>query len=136
MDKKITLNATTDNLHKVLEFIEEYLDDAGCSMNAKMQVDMAAEEIFVNIAHYAYEDGKGYATVCVSLSDNPNEITITFIDSGIPYNPLDKADPDISLPAEERQIGGLGIFLTKKLMDGLTYAYENGQNILTMKKGL
>lgn len=103
-------------------------------MKSKMQLDLAVEEIFVNIAKYAYAPGFGKATVRVEVSGDPVTVCITFIDRGIPYDPLKKVDPDVTLSADEREIGGLGIFMTKKVMDDISYEYKNGQNILTLKK--
>ena len=101
-----------------------------------MQISLAAEEVFVNIAHYAYAPDKGRAVVRVEVSGDPVSVTITFMDHGMPYDPLGNEDPDLTLSAEERQIGGLGVFLVKKTMDDVNYEYKNGQNILTLKKNL
>ncbi len=101
-----------------------------------MQIELAVEEIFVNIANYAYAPEIGRATVRVSVSDDPLTVTITFIDRGVPYDPLKRSDPDVTLSAEEREIGGLGIFMTKKVMDEVAYEYKDGQNVLTLKKRL
>ena len=131
---ELMLEASGENLQKVLDFVDARLETADCPMKSKMQLDLAVEEIFVNIANYAYAPGKGKATVRVEVSDAPVTVTITFIDRGVPYDPLKKADPDVTLSAGEREIGGLGIFLTKKVMDDISYEYKNGQNILTLKK--
>ncbi|MBR3991274.1 MAG: ATP-binding protein, partial [Clostridia bacterium] len=112
------------------------LEICDCSPKAQMQMDLAVEEIFVNIANYAYAPDKGRATVRVEVSDDPVTVTITFTDRGVPYDPLKKDDPDVTLPAGEREVGGLGIFLTKQIMDDLSYEYRDGQNILTLKKKL
>ena len=104
-------------------------------MKQQMQIDIAAEEIFVNIAHYAYTPGTGEATICVELYQDPSAIEITFIDQGVPYDPLAKPDPDVTLSAKERKIGGLGIFMVKKSMDEVRYEYLDGCNVLTIKKG-
>ena len=133
---ELEIEANTANLQNVLDFVASHLEAADCPMKSKMQLDLAVEEIFVNIANYAYAPGSGKATVRVEVSKDPVAVTITFVDKGIPYDPLKKADPDVTLSAEERQIGGLGIFLTKKIMDDVSYEYKNGQNILTMKKKL
>ncbi len=98
------------------------------------QIDIAVEELFVNIAHYAYNPETGPATVRVEVEKEPPAVTITFIDNGVPYDPLAREDPDITLSAEERQIGGLGIFMVKKSMDNIEYEYKNGQNILRIRK--
>ena len=132
----LKVEAAVENLEKVLDFINAKLDAAGCSERAKMQIDLAAEEIFVNIASYAYAPGKGDATVRFELAENNSEATLSFTDGGRPFNPLAAAEPDVTLPVEEREVGGLGIFLTGKLMDDFFYEYRGGKNILTMKKKL
>ena len=133
---ELTIEASTDTLQTVLGFVDEKLEMIDCPVKAQMQMDLAVEEIFVNIANYAYAPDKGNATVRVEVSDDPVTVTITFMDRGIPYDPLKKEDPDVSLSADERAIGGLGIFLTKKVMDDVSYVYKDGQNILTLKKKL
>lgn len=96
-------------------------------------IRLVSEEIIVNILNYAYpQQAEGYLTLC--LWDEDGEITLEFIDGGIPFNPLDKADPDISLPLEQREIGGLGIFLVREMMDYVAYTYVNKENRLTIKK--
>ena len=125
-----------DNLPRVLSFIDGHLEQAGCPVKAQMQIDVAAEEIFVNIAHYAYAPDRGKAVVRVEVSGDPVTVSLTFIDHGVPYDPLLREDPDVTLPAEERQIGGLGVFLVKQTMDDVNYVYRDGKNILTLKKGL
>lgn len=134
--KELEIEALTENLPQVLAFVDEQLEAADCPMKIQMQIDIAVEEIFVNIAHYAYAPKVGSAIVRVEMLPDPPSADITFIDSGIPYDPLAKADPDITLSAEERQIGGLGIFMVKKSMDDVKYEYLDGHNILTLKKGL
>ena len=133
---EIELEAVTDNLPQVLSFLEEHLEEAGCPPKAQMQLSVAAEEIFVNIAHYAYAPERGTAVVRVEVAEEPLAVTLTFIDHGTPYDPLAKADPDVTLPAEAREIGGLGIYMTKKLMDDAAYEYRDGKNILKLKKNL
>jgi uncharacterized protein (TIGR02172 family) len=130
---ELELEAKVAYLPEVQDFVDEHID---CSPKARMQISVAVEEIFVNIATYAYAPEDGMATVRVEISEEPVTVTITFMDHGIPYDPLAKADPDLSLTADERQIGGLGIFLTKKTMDDVKYEYEDGKNILTLKKNL
>ena len=103
-------------------------------MKIQMAVCVAIEEVFVNIAHYAYGDGEGDMTLGMGFDEKSREITFRMADRGIPFDPLKKPDPDITLSAEEREIGGLGIYITKKTMDSVTYSYENGENILTMIK--
>ena len=127
------VDAKTENLPAVLSFIEDRLDGMGCSAKTKMQIAVAAEEIFVNIANYAYGDGGGKATVRVDEGDGKT-VAVTFIDRGRMFDPTKASDPDVTLSAEERGIGGLGIFMAKKIMDGVSYEYVDGQNILTLKK--
>ena len=133
---ELELEAVTENLEEVQSFVEDHLEASGCPMKARMQIGVAVEEIFVNIANYAYHPQKGNATVRVEVSEKPVCVTITFLDHGVPYDPLAKDDPDVTLSAQERAIGGLGIFMTKQLMDDVAYAYKDGQNILTLKKNL
>ena len=134
--KELFIEAIKENLDQVLAFVDEQLEEKECPMKVQMQIDLAVEEIFVNIANYAYDPETGPATVRVDVTPDGSVVTITFVDNGVPYDPLAKADPDITLSAEERQIGGLGIFLVKKNMDDVKYEYVNGSNILTLKKGL
>ena len=103
---------------------------------AMMQINVSVEEIFVNIAHYAYSDKTGEAVIEVEIDDEPKTVTITFIDRGVKYDPLAKPDPDVTLSVKDRQIGGLGTFMTKKFMDELSYEYLDGQNVFAMKKNL
>lgn len=132
--KEITVDATIDNIGVVTDFVDEFLEEADCPMKAKMQLDIAIDELFGNIAHYAYREKTGNATVRVELLEAPKAVCVTFIDSGIPYNPLEKPDPDVTLSAEERSIGGLGIFMVKKNMDDMQYDYCDGQNRLRIIK--
>ena len=133
---KIEVRATNENLTKVTEFIDLHLEEIGCPMKKMMQIDLAVEEIYVNVASYAYAPGTGDVTVCFETQQEPAAAVITFMDQGIPYNPLAKEDPDVTLPTEERSIGGLGIFITKKSMDEISYEYREGKNILLLKKYL
>ncbi|MBO5292675.1 MAG: ATP-binding protein [Lachnospiraceae bacterium] len=132
--KEITLDATVENIGVITDFVDEFLDENDCSMDVKMQVDIAIDELFSNIAFYAYTDKIGKATVRVEIQDSPKAVCITFIDSGVPYNPLEKPDPDVTLSAEDRKIGGLGIFIVKRNMDAMQYNYCNGQNRLQITK--
>ena len=128
--------AILENIEVVTDFVNEQLEALDCPMKAQMQIDIAIDELFGNIAHYAYNPEIGQATVRVEVIEDPLAVTITFIDNGVPYNPLEKEDPDTSLSAEEREIGGLGIYMVKKSMDDITYEYKDGQNILAIKKNL
>ena len=134
--KEITLDATLENLDEVLAFVDGCLEEAECPMKAQMQIDVAVEELFVNIASYAYAPGTGSATIQIETERDPLAVSITLIDSGMPYDPLKKPDPDVTLSAAEREIGGLGIFLTRQVMDDVAYEYKDGKNILTLKKNL
>ena len=126
--------AKTDSLSDVLAFVEQKLETFGCSMKLQMAICVAIEEVFVNVAHYAYKDGDGNVEFNISFDEETRNASFQMIDSGVPFDPLKKEDPDISLSAEDRNIGGLGIFITKKTMDNVSYVYENGKNILTMTK--
>lgn len=126
--------AKTDALNDVMAFVEETLEGYECQLKATMAICVAIEEVFVNVAHYAYGDGEGDATLDIGFDEGSREVTFRLSDSGVPFDPLKRPDPDITLSAEERGIGGLGIFITKKTMDSVTYAYEDGKNILTMIK--
>ena len=133
---ELEVDADTEKLGDVLDFIRAHLEEAGCSPRAEMQLTVAAEEIFVNIARYAYAPEKGSAAVRVEVGEDPVSVTITFMDHGRPYDPLSRRDPDVSLSAEEREIGGLGVFITKKVTDEVAYEYRDGRNILTLRKNL
>ena len=134
--KELTIAATVENIETVTNFVNEQLEALDCPIKAQMQIAIAIDELFGNIAHYAYNPEIGKATVRVEVIEDPLAVTITFIDNGVPYDPLAKADPDTTLSAEERDIGGLGIYMVKKSMDDITYEYKDGQNILKIKKKL
>ena len=131
---KQTFSAKIEALSDVLGFVDRMLEHYECPMKTQTAICVAIEEVFVNIAHYAYGDGEGDMTLGIGFDAESREITFRMTDKGTPFDPLKKPDPDITLSAEEREIGGLGIFITKKTMDTVTYAYENGENILTMIK--
>ncbi len=140
--KELTVVANTDNLSAVMAFVDERLEELECSMKIQMQIDIAVEEIFVNVAQYAYQHlspekrAEGQVTISVEDFQAPLQVAITFTDSGIPFDPLAREDPDVSLSVEQRQIGGLGIFMVKKSMDSMEYAYKDGKNILKFTKEL
>lgn len=129
---RLITEAKTEKLDEVLDLIDGVLDEHGCNMKVMTQINIAAEEIFVNIAHYAYGECEGWAEIAAEVADGVAEIT--FIDGGTPYDPLARPDPDVTLSAEERGIGGLGIYIVKKSMDSVSYEYRDGRNILTMRK--
>lgn len=134
--KELTIDATVENVVVVTAFVDEQLEQLDCPIKAQMQVDIAIDELFGNIAHYAYHPKTGPATVRVEVIEEPLAVVITFIDNGVPYDPLAQADPDVTLSAEEREIGGLGIYMVKKSMDDISYEYKDGQNILKIRKNI
>lgn len=143
MEKNIKLEATMDNFKVVSKFVDDLISENVVDELIHDQIIVAVEEIYVNVAHYAYgqldENGdsipdSGTGPVEVIVSDENRVVTITFIDSGIMYNPLEKPDPDVTKPPSERKIGGYGIFMVKKTMDDMTYKYEDNHNILSFSK--
>ena len=133
---EMTVEARIDRLNDVLGFVDAELEKVDCPPKIQMQVDIAVEEMFVNIASYAYQPGTGNATIRVETAQAPRAVTVTFIDRGVPFDPLAKPDPDVTLSAEERRIGGLGIYMVKKSMDEMKYEYRDGQNILMIRKAI
>ena len=131
-----TFPAKTEALPEVLGFVEQTLESFECPMKLQMGICVAIEEVFVNVAHYAYGEGQGDVNFRIGFDEESRQVTFRMADGGIPFNPLQKPDPDITLSAEDREVGGLGIFIAKKTMDSISYAYENGENILTMTKKL
>ena len=134
--KEITVDATIENMDTVTAFVDDFLDQIACPMKSKIQINIVIDEIFGNICHYAYKDSIGAVTVRVESGNTPKAVFLTFTDNGVPYNPLETEDPDITLSSEERKIGGLGIYLVKKNMDEMKYEYVNQQNRLWMEKRL
>ena len=131
---ELTLDATIENIETVTDFVNVQLEAINCPVKAQMQIDVAIDELFGNIAHYAYTPEVGLATVRFDVEKDPPAVILTFIDNGVPYDPLAAEDPDVNLSASERKIGGLGVFLVKKTMDDVSYQYKNGQNILRIVK--
>ena len=129
-----TFPAKTESLTDVLAFTEQILEKYQCSMKIQTAICVAIEEVFVNVAHYAYGEAEGDVKFDITFDKDTRTATFRMADKGVPFDPLKKPEPDITLSAEEREIGGLGIFITKKTMDQVNYAYENGENILTMIK--
>ena len=129
-----TFPAKIEALSDVLGFVDRTLEEYECPMKVQTAICVAMEEVFVNVAHYAYGDGEGDVALGIDFDAESRNITFRMSDKGTPFDPLQKPDPDITLSAEEREIGGLGIFIAKKTMDTVTYAYKNGENILTMIK--
>ncbi len=132
--EQITIEATVENLPQVNDYVIESLEERDCPPKILLQMELVIEELFVNVAHYAYRPNVGKCTVCKEFEENPRALILTLIDSGVPYNPLEHEDPDTSLGVEEREIGGLGIFLVKKNVDEISYEYKDGQNVLRLKK--
>ena len=132
--KTLTLKAELDRIGEVTAFIEEQLEAVDCPMKAQMQIDMAVDELFSNIAHYAYGEGTGEAAVSFDFDAQTRMVSVTFEDTGVPYDPLKKDDPDVSLSVEEREVGGLGIFLVKKTMDAMEYERRGDRNVLVIRK--
>ncbi len=132
--KTMQIEANKENLPQVLEFVEGCLEEADCPMKSMMQISIAVEEVFVNIASYAYSPEIGDAVINVETDPDSALIRITLEDRGVPYDPLIREDPDVTLSAEERQIGGLGVYMVKQSMDNVTYEFKDGKNILTLEK--
>lgn len=132
--KEWTFEATVDRIPWLTDQINEALESLDCSMKAQMQIDVAIDELLANIASYAYAPGTGDVTVRFDFDAGSRVASVTFIDAGVPYDPLGKPDPDVTLDAGEREVGGLGIFLVKKTMDDMTYARREGRNVLTIHK--
>ena len=133
---KLTVPARIENLQKVMDFLGDQLDSVDYVMKARLQLELSIEEAYVNIVNYAYGSEEGEVVICCNIGESPLKVTMQFIDYGKPYNPLENEDPDISLNAEEKGIGGLGIFLIKKNVDDIEYKYCEGKNILTIQKKL
>lgn len=134
--KRMILSAEVNRLDELIDFINAELEEHGLPMKTIMQIDIAVDEIFGNIANYAYAPDVGEAEVTIDVEQDPPCAVIRFTDKGRPFDPLKKPDPDVTLGVEEREIGGLGIYMVKKSMDEVSYAYEDGRNVLTMRKRL
>ena len=132
--KELQVEATLENYGQVSAFVEEELEQRDCPMKVQLQVGMAVEELYGNIANYAYNPEVGPATIQVEVTEDPLCVVITFLDQGKPYDPLKHEDPDVTLSLDEREVGGLGIFMVKKTMDDVKYEYVDGKNILTIRK--
>ena len=133
---ELMIDAKVENLNTVLDFLTSYLERTKCSKKIQIQLELAVEEIFVNIASYAYGSEKTGQVLINMETGKDSCLVIRFTDWGVPYNPLKKEDPDVTLSAEERKIGGLGIYMVKKSMDRVCYEYENGKNIFLIEKNI
>ncbi|MFI3175337.1 MAG: ATP-binding protein [Bacillota bacterium] len=131
--KHCKLEADVSSLSTLISFLEVELEREEISVKIVNQMFIVAEEIFVNIAHYAYAK-RGMVDIFLEINAEIRQIEMTFQDSGIPFDPLAKPDADITLSSEERGIGGMGILMVKKMTDSLSYRFENGNNILHLKK--
>lgn len=132
----LTIEALVKNVDYVTEFVDELLEKMGCSRKSMTQINIALDELFSNICNYAYGDRVGNATIRLRKLEDKNAVELTLEDEGAPFNPLKVEEPDVTLSLAERGIGGLGIFMVRKTMDDIRYAYENGRNILTIIKSL
>ena len=132
--KEITLKAVIENIPLATAFVDEALEEVGCSMKAQMQIDVAMDELFCNVARYADGSEEGDATVQFDFDMSTRTASITLIDSGKPFDPLSVTEPDTTSSAADRPIGGLGIFLVRKTMDEMSYQYLDGRNRLTIRK--
>ena len=133
-ERILTIGADIKNLPEVNDFVDSFLESHSASPKARNQVLLALEEVFANVAHYAYPPDAGNVKITERIEDG--KLTLIFADYGVPYNPLEKTDPDFSTSIEERKEGGLGIYMTKKLVDNITYKHVDNQNILTLEKTL
>ncbi|MCR4625596.1 MAG: ATP-binding protein [Lachnospiraceae bacterium] len=134
--KELRIEATLENLDNVLAFVDAGLEEQDCPIKVQMQLDVAVEELYVNISHYAYAPDTGQAVIEFDYNEDTGIVKITFKDSGTPFDPTAKADPDTTLSAAERQIGGLGIYMAKKSTDEMSYEYKDNMNILSIFKKL
>jgi len=132
VSRNMKLEASTENLDSVLAFIRQTLVQKNILRKDMNLLMIASEEIYVNIANYAYAPGKGFAEIIVSFKNK--NVTITFRDAGKAFNPLEKSDPDVNAEIEDRNIGGLGIYMAKEIMDEIIYSYQGGGNTLTIRK--
>ena len=132
--KELTVQATLENIPLVTAAMDEFLEALECPLKAQMQLDVAVDELFGNIAQYAYPDGTGSVTVRFDHDEAARMVSVTFVDSGVPFDPLKQRDPDLSLSIDDRKEGGLGIFMVKKTMDHMVYRHEDGCNLLTIYK--
>ncbi len=134
--KELTLPAARENIPAVIDFVNRELESVGCPMKTEAQIDIAIDELYSNIANYGCDENSGEVTVLLETETDSRTVTITFVDNGLPFDPLSRPDPDVTLKARERKIGGLGIYMVKKSMDDVRYAYRDGKNILTIRKTL
>lgn len=134
--KTITVDATMEQLDTVIGWVEAYLTDCACPMKLSMKILVCVEELYVNVVNYAYGSQTGSCTMELAQIQDAEacEVMLQIRDSGTPFNPFEREDPDITLSADEREIGGLGIYMVKNIMDTVSYEYKQQENIVTMKK--
>lgn len=133
-EQALRIPSELERMDEVLDFVSEIIDAHGTTPQTRTQLRIVMEELYVNIAHYAYPSGNGWAEIRGSIEDDV--ATFTLIDAGTPYDPLAKPDPDVTLSGEEREIGGLGIYMVKTMVDDVEYVYADGCNQLTIRKRL
>ena len=134
--KIITVEASMENLDKVTSFVEAFLDDYACPMKIAMKILLCVEELYANVVNYAYGSRGGNCTIELegNAYETEHKVCIRVRDQGVPFDPFAKEDPDITLSADEREIGGLGIYMVKNIMDTVSYEYKQQENIVTMIK--
>lgn len=132
--KELMLEALIENITPVTDFVNAELEEAGCGIRTQRMIDVAVDELFSNIARYAYAPQTGMVTVRVQVQEAPQRVEVSFVDAGTPYNPLTHEDPVSGLTCKERKEGGLGIFIVKKSMDDFRYEYADGYNVTTIVK--
>ena len=129
--------ASMEYLHKIMSLTENLLKESGCGEDERRLIEISVEEIFTNIASYAYKEGEGMVWLEWDVRDmdkGQKEVEIRFQDEGVPYDPFARRDPDLTLPIEERPVGGLGVYMVKQFMDDASHCYEEGRNITVIRK--
>ncbi len=133
--RSINVPSKVDNLYEVQDFVDSCLSGSSPSPTTLLQLQLVVEEIFINIANYAYRPpGSGDVSISCAVEEDMMKVTLTFVDYGPEFDPLKKPDPDIGAPLDDRDVGGLGIYLVKNHVDGIHYRRDNGKNILTVEK--
>lgn len=133
----LTVPASMEHLYKVMTLTEQILEQARCGKDDKRLVEISVEEIFTNIASYAYKKGEGMVWMEWDVRETGKglkEVEIRFLDEGAPYDPFARKDPDLTLPIEERPVGGLGVYMVKQFMDEASHCFEKGRNLTAIKK--
>ena len=136
MKKELELDATLENWDNVKKFVKEMLEETHCKRDDERTLQMAIEEIYINIVNYAYAPNVGKVNIVGIFENDEYSIILQFIDEGKPFNPLEMDDPDFSIATEDREVGGFGIFIVREMVDDISYEYKDGKNILTVKKNL